>query len=142
MVQKENKPSDIDCDFIAFLIVSFLIGLFFLFHSEVFAKEVCPIFLDDKTVARVAITIRGTVLSFPVKPSKVILGKSGSFGIEYVENDLAISPLGSAARSNLFVYLQGRRFTFDLVTDLNSGCTVVPVRDALEVKTSVEFKEK
>jgi len=138
---KENKPSDIDFDFIVFLIVSFLIGIILLHNADVFAKEVCPIRLDDKTVARIPITTRGTVLSFPVKPAKVILGKSGAFGIEYVENDLAISPLGAASRSNLFVYLQGRRFTFDLFTELGAGCTVVSVRDSSDVQTRVEYKD-
>lgn len=96
------------------------------------ADPVKTIHLSDETVALVRVSIRGTVLSFPVKPSKVILGRAGSFGIEYVENDLAISPLGSTARSNLFVYLYGRRFAFDLIASLSEGSALILVRDALD----------
>lgn len=138
--EKKNKRGGPDLDFLFLIFISAVI--FFCCYKSVFAKEVCPIKLDDKTVARIPVTLRGTVLNFPVKPSKVILGKTGSFGIEYVESDLAISPLSASSRSNLFVYLQGRRFTFDLFTESTSGCTVVSVRDALEIQTRVDFEGK
>jgi hypothetical protein len=102
------------------------------------AKEACLLKLDDRMVARVEITPRGSVLNFPMRPSKVILGKKSSFGIEYVESDLAISPLDSQSRSNLFVYLEGRRFTFDLVTTLQGGCTTIFVRDSNERRFRVD----
>lgn len=138
----DGHPSTpkIDFDFIALIFVSVLLFLAIVRHGN--AREVCPVRLDDKMIARIAVSSRGTVLSFPVKPTKVVLGKNGSFGIEYVENDLAISPLGSTSRSNLFVYLQGRRFSFDLFTDSNKGCAVVSVRDAFEVQTRVNFGGK
>jgi hypothetical protein len=86
--------------------------------------------LSDDMVAPVRISLSGTVLSFPVKPTKVILGNKGSFGIDYVENDLAITPLGAASRSHLFVYLYGRRFSFDLSVSGQDGSSVILVRDA------------
>ncbi len=73
----------------------------------------------------------GTVLSLPTEPSKVILGSAGSFGMEYVENDLAIS-LRTNARSNLFVYMYGRRFAFDLKASSSGGSSIVVVRDEIE----------
>ena len=108
--------------------------LLMAFTLNAFADEVKVIRLDEKTIGRVLISTRGTVLSFPIKPSKVILGRAGTFGIEYVENDLAISPLNTAARSNLFVYLFGRRFSFDLITSAQSGIPVIRVLDAMEPK--------
>ncbi len=107
--------------------------MYFLVNNS-FASEVKMIRLSEASVAKVFISTRGTVLSFPTKPSKVILGRANSFGIEYVENDLAISPLSLSARSNLFVYLFGRRFAFDLVASPESGTSVIQIRDALEVK--------
>ena len=112
------------------------------FTMNAFSEEVKIIRLDDKTIGKVLISTRGTVLSFPIKPSKVILGRSGTFGIEYVENDLAISPLNVSARSNLFVYLFGRRFSFDLVTSPQGGSPVIRVLDALEPKPVVPPKSK
>ena len=104
------------------------------FTINAFADEVKVIRLDEKSIGNVLISTRGTVLSFPIKPTKVVLGRAGTFGIEYVENDLAISPLNTAARSNLFVYLFGRRFSFDLVTSSQGGSPVIRVLDAFEPK--------
>ncbi|OQW49801.1 MAG: hypothetical protein A4S09_03330 [Proteobacteria bacterium SG_bin7] len=106
----------------------------YFFATVSFASEVKMIRLSEASVAKVFISTRGTVLSFPTKPSKVILGRANSFGIEYVENDLAISPLSLSARSNLFVYFFGRRFAFDLIATPESGTSVIQVRDALEIK--------
>lgn len=86
-------------------------------------------FLNEQTVGRVAVSPKGVVINFPTKPSKVVLGNSKSFGIEYVEDDLAISPLRSDARSYLYVYVDHRRFSFELVSS-PSGNAIVMVRDA------------
>lgn len=107
-----------------------ILGLFT--HGSVYAQEVRKIYLNDTQVATVNVLLRGTVLSLPTKPSKVILGSAGSFGIEYVENDLAISPLRANARSNLFVYMYGRRFAFDLKASSSGGSSIVVVRDEIE----------
>ena len=110
-----------------------LCSLLYLFGAaNAYAKNVKTIRLTDDMTATVTISGRGTVLSFPLKPTKVILGKADSFGITYVERDLAISPLSPNARSHLFVYLYGRRFTFDLVTSMTEGSAVILVRDAKE----------
>lgn len=122
-----------------FVLVFVLISVFTI---NAFSEEVKVIRLDDKSVGKVLISTRGTVLSFPIKPSKVILGRAGTFGIEYVENDLAISPLNVSARSNLFVYLFGRRFSFDLVTSPGGGSPVIRVLDALEPKNTSPTKTK
>ena len=103
----------------------------FLPVSGVFGKDARTIHLDEKQVAPIVVSSRGTVLSFPIKPTKVILGRAESFGIEYIDNDLAISPLSSTAHSNLFVYISGRRFSFDLTTSMNEGSSVILVRDQL-----------
>ncbi len=127
MASKNQRRSELF--FFAIILV-----LLLSFTLKSFADEVQVIRLDDKSIGKVVISTRGTVLSFPIKPSKVILGRAGTFGIEYVENDLAISPLNTAARSNLFVYLFGRRFSFDLITSPQGGSPVIRVLDAIEPK--------
>ena len=98
----------------------------------------CLVRLDNREVAKIGIATDGTALDFPTKPAKVILGRKNSFGIEYVETDLAISPLSASARSHLYVYLEGRRFTFELSTVSSGGCAVIAVRDAHDNQVSVE----
>lgn len=102
------------------------------------AGDVKTIHLCEKNVAPAAISTRGTVLEFPMEPEKVIMGTKGAFSIEYVRSDLAISPLTSSARSNLFVYLSGRRFVLELSTSSVSGNTVYFIKDCLEDRRSTE----
>jgi uncharacterized protein YfaS (alpha-2-macroglobulin family) len=106
-----------------------------------FAKEARTLKLTEKQVATIAITPgRTTVLSFPSRPTKVILGNRGVFAVEYVENDIAIAALSANARSNLFVYLEGRRFAFSLSTNAGIGDEIILVRDASETKMEVKLK--
>lgn len=95
---------------------------------QVFAKNVETIKLCEKSVAPIFISPKGTVLDFPSEPEKVVLGTKNSFSIEYIRSDLAISPATLNSRSNLFVYLQGRRFVLDLATS-QSGVTLYFIKD-------------
>lgn len=103
-----------------------------LIPGIVFGAQARTVYLSETNIASVRVVPgRSTILSFPVKPNKVILGNQGLFAVEYVENDLAIAALRSEARSNLFVYMEGRRFAFDLKTS-SQGDEIVLVRDAVE----------
>lgn len=144
-MKRPDLDSDVDWNFWALVIVSCALMAFL--SGQVHAKERraavappdhCLVRLDNRSVAPVAIAVNGTVLDFPIKPTKVILGRKNSFGIEYVESDLAISPLGSGARSHLYVYLEGRRFTFDLSTTMGGGCAVIAVRDSKDNQVTVD----
>jgi hypothetical protein len=128
---KRNRDQKHQNRGVAFMItVLGMLGLLLAFQS--WGKEVTTLKMKDDTVARVAVSTRGTVLNFPLKPSQVILIRNGSFGVQYVENDLAISPLYVGARSNLYVYVMGRRFNFDLIATGSEGSAVILVRDAIE----------
>ncbi len=88
------------------------------------------VYLSNEDMASISLAPgRTTVLSFPTRPTKVILGNQGIIAIQYIENDLAISPLTSSARTNLFVYLEGRRFAFDLRAKDKACDEIVLVRD-------------
>lgn len=54
---------------------------------------------------------KSTVLRFTDKPRKVVVGNQNYYGLEFIENDLAIQPLGSVA-TNLFVYTESRTYGF------------------------------
>jgi hypothetical protein len=85
--------------------------------------------LNESTIGKIYLSPgRTTVLSFPMKPSKVIVGNQGSFSVQYVENDLALSPTRAGARSNLFVYVASRRFALDLISGQTADFIVV-IRD-------------
>jgi hypothetical protein len=118
--------------------------LFFLTASasHVWASEVKTLRLCENAVAQVRISPRGTVLEFPTQPEKVVLGTKGSFSIEYIRSDLAISPATFSSRSNLFVYLQGRRFVLDLVSSQSSGVTLYFIKDCQDDKVEVKRSGK
>lgn len=54
---------------------------------------------------------KSTILRFSDKPRKVVVGNQNYYGLEFIENDLAIQPLGSVA-TNLFVYTESRTYGF------------------------------
>lgn len=127
-----------DLNFAWLLVISGL--TVFLWVKMVDAKEARVVRLNDQKVAKIYTRAgRSTILNFPIKPSKVILGNTGAFAVQYIENDLAISPLASGVTSNLFVYLAGRRFGFDLVPSSSSD-EVVIVRDVLDKTVPVRIK--
>ena len=97
------------------------------------ADNVKTVRLCENAVAVALISPKGTVLDFPADPEKVVLGTKGSFAIEYIRNDLVISPGTMSSRSNLFVYLQGRRFSLDLATS-QAGSTLYFIKDCQEEK--------
>lgn len=95
--------------------------------------------LCEKNVATVYVSTRGTALEFPMQPEKVVLGTKNSFSIEYIKNDLTVSPATLSSRSNLFVYLQGRRFVLDLVTS-SSGVGLYFIKDCDTDRVKPEAK--
>jgi len=99
-----------------------------LFSKILYAESVKTIKLCEKSVANISISSKGTVLDFPSEPEKIVLGTKNSFSIEYIRNDLAISPSAIGAASNLFVYLQGRRFVLNLSTS-QGGTTLYFIKD-------------
>lgn len=94
------------------------------------AKKARVVYLENEDMGVVRLQGgKATVLSFPTKPEKVICGNKSLFSIEFVENDVVITPLSSSAHSNLFVYLFGRRFGFDLATSGGDIDEILVVRD-------------
>jgi len=104
----------------------------FLLSQPCLSKGARTVYLKNTSVEKIRLTPgRTTVLNFPTKPRKVIVGDQGLFAIEYVEADLAIAPVKSGAVTNLFVYLEGRRFSFELISTSNDYDEIVLVRDVV-----------
>lgn len=114
-----------------------------LLDGNSFGKSARTVFMTDKKMQIISVcTVKATLLSFPAKPTKVILGNQGLYGVEYVENDLIIATLRPGAHSNLFAYLEGRRFGFDLRSG-GDGCDeIVVVRDADDKRLKVRIKDE
>ncbi|MCJ8278313.1 MAG: hypothetical protein MJK18_15855 [Bdellovibrionales bacterium] len=118
------------------VLLSFL--LFTLLPSESYAKRVTTIRLKNDRVRIIGISHRGAVLNFPTRPTKVVLGNQGAFAIEYINNDLVVSPLRSNSRAHVFVYLEGRRFNLDLYTSIK-GHTLIQIRDSFDSQIEVPY---
>lgn len=113
------------------------IMLIFMLSNCVFAKEAAKtIFISNEETVTVGISTKGTVLSFPAPPSKVVFGSPSQFSVVPVESDLVISPRFTSSKSSLFVYVFGRRFSLQLQTDKNANPLVV-IRDSIELKKGV-----
>ena len=80
----------------------------------------------------------GTRFNFPTKPDDVVFGGSGLFSVKYVKNDVHISPLSSAASTNMTVYFLGRSCTFKLIASNGRRDEIVIVGDADSAKMKVK----
>lgn len=83
---------------------------------------------------------RVTALNFPASPKEVIPGEAG-FDFKTIRSDLVIKALRPGAKTNLLVYLEGRRCSFHLATGLN-GDEIILVRDPKEKTFEVKFHDK
>jgi hypothetical protein len=80
----------------------FCIGFFSLYELQ--AGTVRTVYSDSMTILPVNLRMgQSTVLRFIEKPKKMVLGNSNNYSVEFIDNDLAIQPLG-AVTTNLFVY--------------------------------------
>ena len=86
------------------------------------------ILLGDMEIGTINVHPDGTVVNFPGKPD-IHVGKKGAFEIAFVENDLIISGKAPGSKTNIFIYLGGRRFTLKLVFNGASGDQIISVRD-------------
>lgn len=114
--------------------------LLILLSSNCWAKTARKVYLTENRTETILIGTEGTLLNFPAKPNEVVLGTKGVFSVKYVKDDLAISALLPEGRSNLFVYLDGRRFAFNLKAVVGGGDEIVLIRDPDEKKMKVKIR--
>jgi hypothetical protein len=98
--------------------------------------------MTGKVIAALSVQAkRTTVIQFPAKPSKTKPG-SNDFHFEYIKNDLAITPLKIPARTNVFVYVEGKRYGFDLSTVWSSRCDIYEVNPVGEELIKVDWYDE
>lgn len=89
-----------------------ILGLAFLVFFDAQAGTVRTIGVSSDSMTPIYLKLgKSTVLRFTDKPRKVVVGNQNYYGLEFIENDLAIQPLGSVA-TNLFVYTESRTYGF------------------------------
>ncbi len=154
--QKKNFKSQVLC-FIYEFINMFCIVIFILFSLWLIFKnedaEASPkikvskqpkiknVYCDDSKMVPILVKPAfTTILNFPIKPDSVVLGSQKLFSVDYIKSDLAINALTSDAKTNLFVYLFGRRCGFELKTSHGDHDNLVLVRDPAENKIKVQVK--
>ncbi|MBX9765898.1 MAG: hypothetical protein K2X47_01385 [Bdellovibrionales bacterium] len=112
------------------------ISLASLFNgSPVWGGNVRTVDTDSSYMAPVNLRMgQSTVLRFPEKPKKVILGNSNYYSIEFIDNDVAIQPLGTIP-TNLFVYGPKNVYGFLLRTVVGGAYD-----DLIQVNLKQNFK--
>ena len=94
---------------------------------------------DDKKPKLIRITFgRVTVLNFPFKPKEVVLG-SQIFDFKQIKNDLVIMAMRTTGQTNVVVYLEERRCSFNLVTVKSGGDDILIVKDPKDSQYEVRF---
>lgn len=113
--------------------------------SEKIVKLVKPtekeksITCDDKKPKLIRVTFgRVTVLNFPFKPKEVVLG-SQIFDFKQIKNDLVIMATRTAGQTNVVVYLEERRCSFNLTTVKSGGDDILIVKDPKDSQYEVRF---
>lgn len=83
---------------------------------------------------------RVTVLSFPTSPKEVVPGEAG-FDFKTIRNDLVIKAMRTGSKTNLIVYLEGRRCAFHISGGM-TGDEILLIRDPKEKDIEVKFNDK
>ena len=108
-------------------------------HSVKPADKEKSITCDDKKPKLIRVTFgRVTVLNFPFKPKEVVLG-SQIFDFKQIKNDLVIMAMRATGQTNVVVYLEERRCSFNLVTVKSGGDDILIVKDPKDSQYEVRF---
>ncbi len=95
---------------------------------------------DDQKTQKVRVALgRLTILRFPVKPQDILPGES-SFDFKQRKNDLAIKALRPGAKTNVFVYMNDRMCSFDVVTVPSGGDDILFIKDPKDEQMEAVFK--
>ncbi|MBK9293312.1 MAG: hypothetical protein IPM57_02540 [Oligoflexia bacterium] len=123
-----------------FLGIFFFLLLFWAFTLQ--AKENGKVIVCDEYKAKTVRVATGrlTVINFPVTPKEIMPGEA-TFDFKQLKNDLAIKSLRPGAKTNIFVYMQERRCSFNLVTVSGDGDDILYVRDPKDRQIEVKFHD-
>jgi hypothetical protein len=104
------------------------------------AGTVRTVYSDNVTIVPVNLRMgQSTILRFIEKPKKVVLGNSNYYSVEFIDNDLAIQPLGTVT-TNLFVYGMKNVYGFILKTNQSESYDDLVQVDLKENKVNSQLK--
>ncbi len=66
-----------------------------------------------------------TLIQVPDRPNSVVVGDQDSFKVEYLDQAITIKPLSGAAKSNLYIYTDWKRYNVELVSGSESHANYV-----------------
>lgn len=90
------------------------VGLLALCHIAL-ADGVRTVFVKPNSIEPIYLSMgKSTVLRFRDHPRKIVIGNQNYFGVEFIENDVALQPLG-IIKTNMFVYTETRTYGFYLI---------------------------
>lgn len=90
-----------------------------LFSQLAFADGVRVVHVRGDEIVPIYLSLgKSTVLRFRERPKKIVIGNQNYFGVEYIDNDVALQPIGGA-KTNLFVYTESRTYGFHLIVGSN-----------------------
>lgn len=95
-------------------LIMLVLGSLALCHIAL-ASGVRTVFVKPNNVEPIYLSMgKSTILRFRDRPRKVVIGNQNYFGVEFIENDVALQPLGQT-RTNMFVYTETRTYGFYLI---------------------------
>lgn len=124
-----------------YFVINFIFAAQMIAESNAEAKTRQKIIPCDEIHSQSVVVPYGrvTALNFPASPKEVIPGEAG-FDFKTIRSDLVIKSLRPGAKTNLLVYLEGRRCSFHL-TSASFGDEIILVRDPKEKTFEVKFHD-
>lgn len=117
-----------------------ILFLWILFIQVTFAGNVRTVYTDSATIIPINLRMgQSTILRFIEKPKKMVLGNSNYYSVEFIDNDLAIQPLGTVT-TNLFVYGVKNVYGFSLKTNQSSSYDDLVQVDLKENEVNSQLK--
>ncbi|MCH2534233.1 MAG: hypothetical protein MK008_07325 [Bdellovibrionales bacterium] len=91
---------------------SILVWLLLAWSFSAHASGIRTVHVNDEKMQAISLRMgKATVLRFPDKPKKVVIGNQNYYSVEFIDNDLTIQPIGDV-ETNLFVYTPHRTYGF------------------------------
>ena len=116
------------------------LGLIALCHIAL-ANGVRTILVKPNSIEPIYLSMgKSTVLRFRDHPRKIVIGNQNYFGVEFIENDVALQPLGQI-KTNMFVYTENKTYGFYLIVGQGRSDDLAKIEwQPLEMKERVPRK--
>ena len=120
----------------------YIIVYIFLLNHAAYAGGVRSIYVKANSVEPIYLSMgKSTILRFKDRPKKVVIGNQNYFGVEFIENDIALQPHGQI-KTNMFVYTESRTYGFYLIVGQGRSDDLAKIEwQPDEMKSNLESKK-